>query len=151
MEYLLYLAGPIKGTSYEEATTWRSHVAQKLPDCIKPLSPMRFKLQLRHEKAIMGGYDDPLCSSPGFTCRDRFDVSRSDVILMNLLGAKNVSIGSMVELGWADFLRKPVIVVMEEDNIHNHGMVRQIASYFLPTLDEAIEVAIGILLPGADH
>jgi len=151
MEFLLYLAGPIKGISYEETTSWRNYVAERLPDCISPLSPMRSKLQLRHEKEIIGEYSDPLCSPSGFTCRDRFDVMRSDAILMNFLEAKNVSIGSVVELGWADLLRKPVIVVMEEDNVHNHLMLRQIASYFLPTLDEAIEVAVAILLPGADH
>ena len=40
--------------------------------------------------------------------RDRFDCCNSDLIFMNLLGSKRVSIGTTVELAWADASRKPV-------------------------------------------
>jgi hypothetical protein len=34
--------------------------------------------------------------------RDRFDATRCDVLLVNLLGAERVSIGTMMEVAWAD-------------------------------------------------
>ena len=38
----------------------------------------------------------------GIVTRDRWDVAKADVVLMNLVGATQVSIGTMVELGWAE-------------------------------------------------
>ncbi len=45
--------------------------------------------------------------------RDRADCTRADLIIMNLLGAKKVSIGTMVELGWSDMARKPESLLCE--------------------------------------
>ena len=70
---------------------------------------------------------------------------RCDMVLMNLLGATKVSIGSMIELGWADAFRKPVVLVIEEGNCHMHAIVQEIAGFIVPTLDQGIEVVKSIL------
>lgn len=67
---------------------------------------------------------------------------------MNLLGAKRVSIGTTVELGWADAWRKPLILVMEKSgNIHGHIFYQGIPTYRVDNLDSGIACAKYLLLP----
>jgi nucleoside 2-deoxyribosyltransferase len=143
----VYLAGPITGVSYDGTTSWRNLVTASLEaHGIAGLSPMRFKKHLKAETAI-GNCDEsnPMGSAKGITTRDRFDVMRSDVILFNLLDAKIVSIGTMIEVGWGDMLRKPMVVAMEPDNIHKHAMLRETVGYIVPTLQEAVNLTVSIL------
>lgn len=147
-EFLLYCAGPINGLPYAETVDWREQVAIKLPPNIKAVSPMRGKKYLSSEQAMKESYEEhQLASRKGIATRDRMDVMRSDAVLVNLLGAKKVSIGSVIEIAWADILRKPIIVAMDEGNIHSHAIIREVAGFIVPTLDEAIEIAISVLSP----
>jgi hypothetical protein len=75
------------------------------------------------------------------------DVMRCDAILVNFLGATKVSIGSVLEIAWADAWRKPIIIVMEKENIHSHAMIREMAGFITSSLDEAITIATAILSP----
>ena len=137
---LVYLAGPISGTSYRESTRWRAQVANRIYPH-EALSPMRGKTYLNSEEAIADSYDTPLSCSRGIIVRDRWDVARCDIVFVNFLGAEKVSVGTMMEIAWADAYRKPVILVMEkEGNPNNHAFVREIAGFWLPTLDEAIKI-----------
>jgi len=146
---LMYLIGPITDVSYGGSTDWRKYVAEKLPPHILPVSPMRNKEYLSAEKKIGMSYEEiPLSSARGIVCRDRNDVIRCNLAFANLTGAKQVSIGSVLELGGADILRKPIIVVMEEGNIHQHAMICEMANFVIPDLDEAIELAVKILSVG---
>ncbi len=150
---LVYLAGPITGLSYGACTDWRQYAIQQLDkDGIKGLSPMRGKDYLAGLSKISGTGEEyahmsVLSLPPGVMTRDRFDAQRADVVLMNLMGAQTVSIGSMMELGWADSARRPVILVMEcKGNPHEHMMVQQAAGYRVDSLDVALHVAKAILL-----
>ena len=153
-EKLVYLCGPITGLSYDEARTgWRMEVATRLSAAnIKVLSPLRYKNYLSGETDLKGlnGYaDHALSTSRGITARDRYDTQRCDMVLCNLLGATSVSIGSMIELGWLDSVRTPVVVCMEEEgNPHNHDMVREIADFIVPTISEAVSLVKAVLTPG---
>lgn len=145
----IYLAGPITGLSYGESTDWRSQVASQLPSHIRPLSPMRGKQYLKGEATILDSYSQHIMStSKGITTRDRFDVARADAVFANFLGAKKVSIGTVIEIAWADMLRKPIIVVMEKDNVHQHSMLNECAGFITESLDEAISVAVRLLSDG---
>ena len=147
-EFLLYCAGPITGVSYGESTDWREYVASKLPPHIKAVSPMRGKKYLASEKNIKDSYEEhPLSCQKGITCRDRMDVMRCDMIFVNFLGASKVSIGSVMEVAWADAWRKPIIVVMEKDNVHSHAMLREVSGFVVSILDEAIAIATAVLSP----
>jgi len=142
---LVYLAGPITGGSYEQAVNWREEAVSKLLP-IKGLSPMRCKDYLFREKVLASGYQDTILSTDkAITARDRFDCQRSDVVLMNLLESDRVSIGSMIEIGWADAARVPIVLVMSENNIHYHGMVNEICSFKTNTLEDGISVCKAIL------
>jgi len=147
-QHLLYCAGAITGISYAGSTDWREYVSQKLPPFITAVSPMRGKKYLSQEKSIRAAYEEiPLSSQKGIMTRDRMDVMRCDMTLVNLLGTEKVSIGSVMEVAWADAFRKPVILVMEKDNLHSHPMLREAAGFIVSDLDEAITIAIAVLSP----
>jgi nucleoside 2-deoxyribosyltransferase len=143
----IYLCGPITGLTYGGCTNWRDYVRHRLAYGMRGISPMRDgKAELDTGKPILDTYENSLMSSQrAITTRDRYDTMHCDAILANLLDAERVSIGSMIELGWADSVRTPIIAVMRPDNIHWHAMVREVAGWIVPTLDEAIQVANNIL------
>jgi nucleoside 2-deoxyribosyltransferase len=146
---LVYLAGPIAGLSYDGATDWREYAIQKLYPIIG-LSPMRAKECLKHvtEFGQHGFPEHALSTQKAITARDRFDCQRSDLVIFNLLGATRVTIGTMIEMGWADAARVPSIVIMEKDgsNLHEHAIVNEICGFRASSLDEAIDLAKAILV-----
>ena len=146
--YKTYLAGPITGLSFNGANDWRTGVINALPPHIIALSPLRGKEYLEKEVALKDSYDmHVLSTSKAIVTRDRFDATRCDVLFVNLLGAKIVSIGTVMEIAWADAHRIPIIVVMEKGNIHTHGMLTEASSYIVETLDEGIFILKSILTP----
>jgi len=138
----VYLCGPITAQSEQEATTWRSQVSAALhqeADCIDPTRdspeygrqsqdavtrPLTIE-RLRHGKMTI--------------VRNRFDVTRCDILLCCFLGATEVSIGSVGEIFWAEAMGKPVIIVREDENIHNHDMLNEIAGWIFPAIKPAIQ------------
>ena len=146
----VYLAGPIAGNGYKTVTNWRIDAAIRLSP-IKTLDPMRAKSFLKGETEDVHNYqrttvvENALGSSKGITARDRMDVMSCDVVLMNLLGAQTVSIGTMIEVGWADAFRKPIILIIDENNPHLHPMVMEMAGFIVTNMDEAIEVIKALL------
>lgn len=148
----IYLAGPITGLSYHGCTDWRGHAKQELEAAgIKALSPMRGKEYLSHLETISGTGEEyahlgVLSNSRGIMTRDRFDATRCDVLLVNLLGAKAVSIGTVMEIAWADLSRIPIVCAIEEKgNPHEHMMVAEALGYRVPSLDEALHICKAIL------
>jgi hypothetical protein len=71
-------------------------------------------------------------------------VTESNVVFINLLGAKRVSIGCCMEMAWAHMLGKHTVLVMEEGNIHHHAFVLECADIVLPDYEEAIDYLIGL-------
>lgn len=143
----VYLAGPITGLDYNGCTDWREYAISVLAkDSIIGVSPMRAKEYLSKEKVISNDYDTVMSCQKGITTRDRYDTITRDVFLANLLGTKSVSIGTMIEFGWADLSRKPIITIMErEGNLHDHGIVRELTGFRVETLEEGLHVAKTIL------
>lgn len=137
----VYLAGPITGCSYEEATEWRAYVTEKLERYARLLSPMRDKDFLIMEQNIEDHCEEWFTSTVrGIRTRDQFDVMRADVILANLLHAKKPSIGTVCEIAWAHLLQKPIVLVMEDGNPHDHGFIRDMANFIVDDLDRAIQI-----------
>lgn len=138
----IYLAGPITGLTYDGADDWRQHVTKQLEGA-HVLSPLRGKDYLREAGTLEDQYFDlhPLSTSKGITNRDRNDVRSADLVFAYLLGAERVSIGTMIEFGWADAFRVPVVAVMESNNVHHHAMATEIAGWITDDLEEAIRIA----------
>lgn len=156
MNKSVYLAGPITGLTYDDGADWRVSVAADLLNSgIEAFSPLRAKDYLRRFGVLDAGGSDGssyvgvnvLSNPQGITTRDRFDTTGRDVVLANLIGAERVSIGTMIELGWADASRTPIVLAMEPGNIHAHAMVEAVAGFTVPTLEEAVAVVKAILTP----
>lgn len=149
---IVYLAGPITGLTFKGATDWREHAKRMLETAgIKAFSPMRCKEYLDGLGELSGhgreyGHMSPLSSPRGIITRDFFDATRCNVLLVNLLGADRVSIGTMFEMAWAFQKRTPIVCVMEtQGGQHDHMFVREVCGFILSTLDEALLTVKAIL------
>lgn len=142
----VYLSGPITGLTYEGCTDWRSHARKWLAEFgVEGLSPMRGKEFLRGKGTITDGMSAVISNfmsqDAAIVTRDRMDATKCDMMLCNLLGATQVSIGTMIELGWADLARVPVVLVVERaGNIHEHAFVRQLSGYRVDTLEAGLDL-----------
>lgn len=181
MDYLIYLAGPITGLDWKAATEWRKNLIDKFKDASNgrnnyiALSPLRGKEYLENETDIKDSYHGYRMSTPkAITERDLNDVRRSDLIIVNFIGAERVSIGTVLEIGAAKILNKPVILVIEDPidlqtflenetvsistntssltyasgvkkNIHDHSMIRESASLITSHIDDAFDFALHLL------
>lgn len=150
----IYLAGPIRGLTYEETTDWREDLRNELTpeDGFELLSPMRGKEYLKGIGPLVGQGADggrsangayeafPMSTSQGLFRRDIYDVAHCDAVLAYLAGAQAVSIGTVMEIQRAYDLGKYIVTVCEDGNIHDHAFVRQASSIFVPTLAYACHV-----------
>jgi len=137
----IYLCGPITGLTLPDAKSWRHKVKGSLANLAQVIDPTRDSPDTirRSESAqtrVMTA--NRLLHGKQIVKRNRFDIERSDVVLACFLGTKSVSIGSVGEIFWADAMGKPVIIVREEDNLHNHDMLNEIATWIFEDLEEAI-------------
>jgi nucleoside 2-deoxyribosyltransferase len=144
----VYLAGPITGLSYADGQDWRDYAIKELESWdIEGLSPLRGKDYLAAfetiDKQHIGRTDWPLSLPQGIVGRDRNDVKTSDLILVNFADAKKVSIGTCMEIAWADAFRVPVLMVRGE--VHDHEFINQLVAWSVDTLEEALTLVPAIL------
>jgi nucleoside 2-deoxyribosyltransferase len=139
----VYLCGPIAGLTTQECTEQRKDMADRLAHYgIEGWSPMRGKENIVAPGTPISSnaYEGVMASATGIIGRDRNDVFTCDAVLADLRGAKKASIGSMVEFGWADAWRKPIVTIMEPGNVHDHVFVKQLSTYVTDAEDEAIRL-----------
>ena len=146
---MVYLSGPINGLNYGEATSWREYVTACFPPHIQGVSPMRAKRYLNDgSKLGQNPYNFPMATDRAINGRDHADTVKADAILVNLLGATTVSIGTAMEIAWAWDHKVHVVVAMEpEGNLHDHPMIRDCITVRVASLDEAIEAVIALVSP----
>ncbi len=153
----VYLSGPILGFTYEEARHgWRQYVQENVASGIRVLSPMRHE---GHMSEHVGPLDDAAFDmADSFFTGDKFivakdllDIRRCDVVLVNFLNVGpggRPSLGTVSEMGMAYALNKPIVTVMEADNIHRHPFVTETSAVVLDNLDDAIFAINGLLSTG---
>ena len=143
----IYLAGPMSGITVEEAQEWRDYVANELSigsdNAIRCFSPLRGSaITVNSDGAIMDSSINPAPSATNkaITVRDYLDCAKADLIFANFLGAKKLSIGTIMEMGFGYAHRVPIIAVMEPDNIHGfHPMMKEAFTYRFTNLEDAIQ------------
>jgi nucleoside 2-deoxyribosyltransferase len=143
----------MSGRTTNEAGDWHDEAEVSLRALgIDVLSPMRHNQFLAKTDTIQSNYEyhPVFTTDAGITTRDFNDVFRCDAVLMNLLNSTRISIGCMIEAGWAHALRKPIVLVVEDPsagltNVHEHPILRASAGYRTANLDDGVE-AIHYLL-----
>ena len=146
---IVYLAGPIKGLTYQQANRWRQNAAHAL-NLIGVASINPVGEELKDHVEVLG------CSVPGLmssqravVAKDRFAVlQRADAMLVNFADAPAVSVGTCVEFGWADATRIPIITILPEDNPHNHAFIREMSGWVVSDLEAALDVFTALFRPG---
>lgn len=152
----VYLIGPIRNRTLNEVSEWRYHVKQRLKLCgIDAYSPLRGKDGLLGDGTITAkkpyltsgkNTTKEITSVKGTNLRDYHDVRNCDLGFACFLGHDRVSIGSMLECGGFITRSKPLVVVMENDNVHQHPLLNHNA-FVLENLETGIEYVKHILLP----
>jgi len=144
----VYLAGPITGCSYDGCTDWRERFEKELTtNEVLALSPMRGKDYLAGLEEIAPDYPESVMSCQrGIMVRDHFDTKRCTILVVNLLGADKVSIGTIMEMAWAWDNQIPVVCIIEDEgNIHEHPMLRETMGFRVKTEDEALHIVRTIM------
>jgi len=138
----IYLAGPIKGCTYDGATQWRVDATKRLTEGgWQVLSPMAGKAYLKDEGTLGDYYDQfPASTNAAIVTIDAGRVQASDALLIYLKGATERSIGTICELAWAWWNHKAIVIVMEKGGVHEHGWIHHMGAVF-----EDIEPAIDYL------
>ena len=153
---IIYAAGSMAGLKWDKANNWRQWLQTAMPDC-EVRSPMRGKEALRALQAIpktgqddaaqgaIKGLDAAVSSQHGIMVRDLWDVRTCDILFVNLLHAETVSIGTVSEMAWAHILRRPAILVMEEEGVHAHPFVLEAAYVRVDNIVDGVVVARTLL------
>ena len=146
MTTTVYLSGPISDMTYKSASDWREALTGIFThNGLRVLDPMRGKSFLSNQKSIKREVYEamarPDLSDKALVNRDHADVANADIVLVNLLPATKVSIGTMFELAWAMHQRKIVVILMQEGNPHDHPFVRESGVIF-ERMDEAVQYVL---------
>lgn len=141
---VLYLAGPMSGMSWAQATSWRNVIHELLGSAFEIRDPFRGKPDLEGMDHLPHNAESIFGGDRAIFRRDRHDVRGADVVLTCFLHAQQASIGTCVELGWADAWQIPVVTLMDEDNVHSHPFVREISSFLVHRLGDALNVLLSL-------
>lgn len=168
----VYLAGPILDCTGPEANDWRKLVAGKLAEHnIIGVSPLRCEPLIGER--YTANYPDPkFGTAKAISAKNKFDVAACDLVFAylpkvytdgHIVGPKAFdphhgpdirakhqkrdSIGTILEIGWASSQQhsKPVILITDDEFIIEHPVMAACNGWCLPTLDDGIEVAVGLL------
>ncbi|RMF57069.1 MAG: hypothetical protein D6746_11610 [Bacteroidetes bacterium] len=153
MKPLVYLCGPIAGLTYDQARHgWRRNIARMLSPDVAVLSPMRQEGHLAElgDAALptFAPNDRAIATQRAIVAKDLLDIRRCDLVLANFKGALTVSIGSVFELGYARAMRKPVVLVMDSPNPHEHLFIKECADVSTDSLEHAAHIIRSLLVPG---
>lgn len=152
----VYLSGPMTGVAYDEAETWRDqiqdvsrrklHRLDRDPGLVDFFSPLRGEASLAETPIIGDEADYVFRRKEDMVIRDYWDTVNADIVIVNLLGATRVSIGTMIEVAWAWDHRIPMIFIMEDRGcLHDHPMVRAMRTFRVESFDAAVD-ALFVLL-----
>lgn len=139
MTHSIYLSGPISEVPLNIAQEWRTNFEKEVqvPDGphIECINPMRFL-----------GTTPMSTEDPTYiTSRDRFDVQRADLLVVNFLyrhqNPEMISIGSVIEMSWADAWRKPIIMATPIDwksRLCSYPFIQEMVTTIVHTEQELI-------------
>jgi len=137
----IYLAGPISGMTEEEAYGWRYRVRDFLAGKHKVFIPDKVDFVTGTgdgDHSYLWEKDQDAGKKAALV--DYMRVEWADVLFVNFTGARKVSIGTIMEIGWAKVMGKIIIVVMERGNVHDHSFVHWAAHSIVPNFVAALNL-----------
>lgn len=148
MKKTVYLAGPIAGCDIGEANDWRRSVRSLLePYNIEGISPLRCE-PITGPRYLPEYADPKFGTARAIASKNVFDVRHCDMTLCYLpreLNERRPSYGTIIELAWAHIIGKPTILVSDDPYVRRHPVIQACAGWQLDTLDDGIEVVVGVL------
>lgn len=119
---VVYFAHPISGLPLNVVQDYYQSVRERFGTICYVRTPMdiiaRTDLKERKES-----FKEPGMANDVITNRDYGFVRECDVIFANLSKCTRPSIGSIMEIAWAYAYDKYIMIVMDEEGIHEHGMI----------------------------
>ena len=145
MNTYVYLAGPMTGLAWGDISGWRETATRLLlNEGIATRSPLRAKPHLR--QSLPPDMEARWISWPAVLGRDFNDVSNAAAVLMNLSQATpTISLGTMVELGWAYALRVPVVLITGNNPQYKHPFTRAVPLEIVTTVEAGVEAIAELL------
>lgn len=148
--FKIYLARPISGCLYSDVEQYYTELTGILEDVgYMVLNPMTGKGSLKEilkdEPFKSTGYIIPQATNNAILKRDEWMVSLADVVYVNLVGAKEKSIGCICEISFAHIIGKYIVLAMEPGNIHNHAFVNSMAGAIFPNTVDAETYLIDLI------
>ena len=138
----VYLAHPISGHTFGEVVEYYKDSIAQLKDVgytvYDPVTMYAGNINAE-EVCAPADLTGPLINNHALFERDKWMVSKVDVVLADLTGATKASIGACMEMAWASLLGKHLVVVMKKDNPMYHGFVIEAADVILEDFEEAVE------------
>lgn len=146
-KYKIYLAHPISGMNPNDIFDYYITLKQRLEIMFyQVMHPMTGKGYLRTEKSLRKeGYSNPVSTNHAINTRDLWMVRQADIVLVDLTGTTEPSIGCIIETAAAHVMRKHIVAVIPDGNVHEHGMLLDcidIRFYDLPSAEEYLEKLI---------
>ncbi len=132
----VYLAGPIEGCDNDEINKWRDKCHLMFNDFIVGINPYRAEM-----------HADTSESRKRIAMKNYMDTQSCDLILAYLpkeINARRPSYGTTFEIAWGYSLRKPVVIVSDDPQVHHHPLMDMSGARFWD-LEEAIDY-INVLL-----
>jgi len=138
-EFTAYCARPISGREHEDVVDYYRRIGCRLSAAgIRILTPTCGKGYVSNDSKWSKQAAKCVCTDHAIKERDKWMVQNSNIIFVNLVGAVKVSIGSVMELAWADMLNVHSVVALDEPNVHQHPFVVDCADIIFPTEEEAL-------------
>lgn len=136
----LYLSHPISGLTPDESFAYFDMMIDRLGLVFNVLNPLAGKGDtFRGAPGWTGVEQHPVTKQHAIFARDLWAVSTSDFVFVDLTWSKIVSIGCVMELGWAAMLHKHTVLALNHGNMHEHAFVLEAATVRFESADEAVE------------
>lgn len=154
----LYTAGPVTGCNDSEAKRWRNRIDSALFNVnprIISVSPVRCENSKGNKFAAdsSGHFHTP----KGISTKNWFDTERCDLVLC-YMPKEHFSLGTTIELGWAIGMRKPIILVTDDEFVSENPLVQHSVAYVVfsektlsldedipeKVLEEIVEIVTGL-------
>ena len=119
----VYLAGPIEICSEEEIFLWRNYISSKVGKDITIITP---KYHLGSDEEIFEN--------------TRSNVEECDIVFAHLpkaINERRASYGTIFEVAYGHALEKRVIVISDDQFVHEHPVMNQISEMYY-SLDAAL-------------